>query len=469
MKSSLKSTLKNFSFSIGSNLITLIVSTLMVAIVPKIIGVTEYGYWQLYVFYVSYLGFFQIGWSDGVYLRYGGSYYNQLDRKKLGTQFWLLTVFEITICIVLYIILFNVFPRNDKFVIMAICIFLIVIIIPKAYLTYILQITSRIKEYSLITISESLIYLIITSFILIKGVDNYLPIIIADIIGKVFSLILSVIFCYDLVFTKLEHFNQAIKEAIANISVGCKLMIANIAGMLMLGIVKLAIENFWDIETFGKISLSISISNMLMVFINAIGIVLFPILRRLNETKRNELYPQLRTGLIIPLFLMLSLYFPINYIMSLWLPQYSESLHYMAILFPLCIFECKMSLLVNTYLKTIRKEKAILRINVCSVILSCILTFTCVFIMHNMILTVFTILIVFSFRCSIAEIILSKYIHLNIIKDLIIEIIICGAFIISSWVLGGLIGFLIYFFIYLLFLINKKSDIIKLYNKIKFL
>ncbi len=72
--------LRDFSYSISSNLISLAVSTLVVLIVPKFIGVTEYGYWQLYIFYTNYVGVLHFGWLDGIYLRYGGYHYRDLDR-----------------------------------------------------------------------------------------------------------------------------------------------------------------------------------------------------------------------------------------------------------------------------------------------------------------------------------------------------------------------------------------------------
>ena len=36
-------------------------------------------------------------------------------------------------------------------------------------------------------------------------------------------------------------------------------------------------------------------------------------------------------------------YYPIKLILSTWLPQYADSLRYMALLFPICIYESKMS------------------------------------------------------------------------------------------------------------------------------
>ena len=47
-------------------------------------------------------------------------------------------------------------------------------------------------------------------------------------------------------------------------------MFANIASMLIIGVVRFGIERSWDVETFGKVSLTLSASNLMMLFINAV-------------------------------------------------------------------------------------------------------------------------------------------------------------------------------------------------------
>lgn len=53
-----KSVMKNLSYTLTSNLVSLAISSLVVLVVPKLIGVEEYGYWQLYMFFTSYVGFY---------------------------------------------------------------------------------------------------------------------------------------------------------------------------------------------------------------------------------------------------------------------------------------------------------------------------------------------------------------------------------------------------------------------------
>ena len=62
----------NLMYSIVANLLSMFVSAILLLVLPNLLGETEYGYWQLYLFYTSYVGFFHLGLVDGIYLRIGG-------------------------------------------------------------------------------------------------------------------------------------------------------------------------------------------------------------------------------------------------------------------------------------------------------------------------------------------------------------------------------------------------------------
>ena len=80
-------TLKNIVYSFSANLISLLISVFMVMIVPKYLSMEDYGLWQLFLFYFSYLGFLHFGWEDGIYLRYAGKNYNELDSRTFPDNF----------------------------------------------------------------------------------------------------------------------------------------------------------------------------------------------------------------------------------------------------------------------------------------------------------------------------------------------------------------------------------------------
>ena len=74
----------------------------MSVIFPKILRMEEFGYWQLFLFYSSFVGFFHFGFNDGVYLRYGGKKLLSLNKELIKSQFLILFFFQVIIGLVLF-------------------------------------------------------------------------------------------------------------------------------------------------------------------------------------------------------------------------------------------------------------------------------------------------------------------------------------------------------------------------------
>nr|WP_251005992.1 hypothetical protein [Carnobacterium sp. ISL-102] len=458
MNSKTLSFVKNFSYALSSNLISLIISTIVVLVVPKLIGIEEYGYWQLYIFYTSYIGFLHFGWNDGIYLRYGGEIYKNLDKNKFFSQYYMLVISQIIIATFFGILAYFFVNDSDKKFIFEMIAIAIVVVNSRYMLLFILQATNRIKEYSNVTILDRVFYVGMLIFLLQIGIRNYRLMIAADVLGKCISLFYAMYLCRDIVYRKLSDFTIDVKEVFANINVGIKLMFSNIASKFVIGFIRLGIEKSWDIGTFGKISLTLSVSNLMMLFVNAMGIIIYPVLRRTNQEKLSGIYSTLRDSLMIILLGILIVFYPFKIILSEWLPAYAESLDYMGILFPIVIFESKMSLLINSYLKTLRKERVILLINVITVSLSTILTIITTVFLKNLDLAIFSIVILLAFRGIIAEMFLSKMITIKVTRDIILELLMTSIFIYSAWVVNSSVTPLIYGLAYLGYLFVKRND-----------
>ena len=461
--------IKNMSYTIFSNFVSLIASALVILIIPKLIGVEEYGYWQLYLFYSSYVGFLHFGWNDGIYLRFGGEDYNNLDKKIFFSQFVQLLFFQLLIGSTIYG-LSNVFMSdvNRAFIYQMVALSMVLVNLRIMFL-YILQATNRIREYAWITMFDRIVYIFLIALFLTLGVRNYQLMIIADLIGKFFSLIMTVCFCKDIVFNKVSDFFFTINEAVANISIGIKLMFANIASLLIIGIVRFGIERTWDVATFGKVSLTLSISNMMMIFINAVGIVMYPLLRRTAHEKLSTIYSTMRDFLMPILLGFLLVYFPMKIILSAWLPQYEESLLYMALVFPMFIYEGKMALLISTYLKTLRRENTMLRINLISMIISLAMTYMATQIFKNLDLAIVNIVILLALRSALAETYISKELKVSVKKDIFLELSLALVFILTGWYINSwmaTVGYAIAFGIYLFI---KRKDLKDAASNIKIL
>lgn len=459
--------IKNMSYTISSNLISLIISTLVVLIIPKVIGVEEYGYWQLYIFYSSYVGFLHFGWNDGIYLRFGGEEYKNLDKRLFYSQFIELFVIQIFIGILIWLssIIF-VANFNRGFILQMVAIAM-VLANTRLMFFYILQATNRIKEFARLTMLDRIVYILLIVIFLLFGIRDFKLMIFADLVGKFISLFFATLSCRDIVFNRINVFYLTISETITNINVGIKLMFANIASMLIIGIVRFGIERAWDVATFGKVSLTLSISNMMMIFINAVGVIMFPILRRTSQEKLASIYSTMRDFLMVLLLGILIVYYPLKTVMAAWLPQYAESLLYMALVFPMFIYEGKMALLINTYLKTLRKEKVMLRINLISMSLSLVMTYITIRIFANLDVAILNIVILLAIRSALAESYLAKELNIKVKKDIVLEMFLTLVFILTGWFVNSWMTVLIYGIAYICYLVIKRKDIIGTIQNIK--
>ena len=179
----------------------------------------------------------------------------------------------------------------------------------------------------------------------------------------------------------------------------------------------------------------------------------------MDEDKRAAAYRTIRLSLDVVLFAALIGYYPLKCILAWWLPQYAGSLIYMSVLFPVCVFDSKLSLLINTYLKSMRQEALMLKINVVSVLVSLIVTFITVQVFHNLNLTVLSIVGIYAFQCCLAECFINYLLKMNLRKDILIDLVMCGIFTASGWFLDNIFGMIIYTGAYLVFVLAHHNQV----------
>lgn len=458
MNLKIKSVAMSIGHAVMANGISLIISAILTMLVPKLLATEQYGYWQLYIFFTSYIGFFHFGLQDGMYLRYGGAKYEQLDKRLMHSQFSLLVVFEAVIA-ALFIIYSLVFERDmNKKIVLCGFAFSIILFLPNAHLQYVLQMTYRVKEYTRSIMLEKIIYGVTTIAILFFGGQSFIWIILADLVGKLVSLIYIVLTCKDIVFSSGIVLSANLQEAWLNIRVGIKLLSANIAAMMIVGITRFAIENKWDIVVFAKVSLAFSLASFILVFLSAVGQVLFPIFKRTDSSGLPNMYNGINRFVTIIALSFPIIYQPIMHIISIWLPQYKESLSYFLILIPMCVFESKNAILINTFFKTLRLESTMLKINGVVAIFSLISVFITVYLIESLVVSVVMVTVLTGIKCIISEIILGKALGVRSVPLILVEVCMTLAFVLINYFFVNVIAFVGYgVLIIVLFLLNKKE------------
>ena len=163
-------------------------------------------------------------------------------------------------------------------------------------------------------------------------------------------------------------------------------------------------------------------------------------------------------------------YIPIKLILLKWLPQYSQSLLYLAILLPICIFDGKTQMLNNTYFKVLREENTLLKINLITAAMSIVFSLVAVFILGNINYIIIGILLSICVRSILGEIILSKQMNLPIhINKLLFCVISSILFIIYNFNFNDYITLTLTTITYIIYLISTDSHkyIIDFFIKLK--
>ncbi len=419
---------------------------------------TSFGYWQLFIFYTSYIPFFHFGLNDGVYLLNGGKSYDELNKSSLKSQLFLGTIIEGIISLVIcFFATISVMGPDRKFVIYQTLINFL-LFCSSNYLGYVFQAVNQTKIFSISIIINKFLFIIQLLVMIICNYQDYKGMIMGYNVAQFISLLFCVIKSKEIILSPLLNLKITLKEMYSTISVGAKLMLANIASMLILGVARLLIDKEWGIEQFSKISFSITLINFFLMFINQFSMVLFPALRRTTTKSQKRYYFLFDTLLTIILPSLFLLYFPLKMLLDFWLPEYEISIYYFGFLLPLCISNGKMQLLNNTYLKVLRLESDLLKINVFTVILSLIFSMVSIFYFNSMSTILAGLVIATWIRNFISEVRLKKYFGFKLV-GYVQEVLLISMYIVVIGEFSNQIGFFIYFIGYCIYLIFNKNQI----------
>lgn len=453
----------NLSYAFIAQIVAMMMSLGVNFILPKYIGELDFSYWQLFIFYTQYIPFLHLGINDGVYLRYGGKSVDELDKAAVKSQligaFLYQMAFCIAICIGATVIVSDV--TRNQVIFLAVLFFGVYTV--QNYLGYIFQAINDTYIYSKsVLISRIFFLLIIFANIFIFHQKSFLLFAFGYIIAFSISLAYLAFKSREFFSARLLPILATIKELKLSISAGSKLMLANIASMLILGIGRQFIDMKWGILEFGKISFAITITNFVLTFIQQIGLVMFPMLRKVNKEQQRNIYILCRDGLFLILPIIYIGFFPLAFILALWLPEYQISVRYLILLLPICFFDTKMQMLCNTYLKVLREEAVLFKINIISMIISLALTGIGALIFNNLIIVVISMTFAIAMRSYIAELYLEKQMHINNYSCMLQESLFSVLFMLVAWNTNYIIAFSLIVLTYFVFIVCNTKKLKKI-------
>lgn len=456
MNRNVRQFLKNIIGAVGANVVRLLISVVLTLLLPKLMGQEQYSYWQLYLFYGTYLAYSSLGWCEGITLKYGGAHYDELNKPLIIGQIWMLFGYELLFFCGLWLLISVLEIEPVKYILLLLACASAVFDIIRYMIQSVLHTVNRIQDYVRVVVLERLFFAGLAGAALLVGFDSALALILCEILARILSMLYSFWIIRDMVCTRPAGRKDILGEARSEISIGCKLLWALLASQLVIGIIRFAIEQKWGVLQFGQISLTISLSNMVVSCVSAIGVVIFPMIKRMRGEQMERIYTPARTLMSAGIWGLLLFFAPFQWLLSRWLPQYAGALEYLALLLPLCLYESRTAMLTTTYLKAYREERNILKANAAAVALSALAAVLTVFLAENLTLAVLSISLLCMAKAYMTEAYVCRHLAFPLLRELLLESGMMALFMLSGWYASPLTAMSLYALGYALYLLLER-------------
>lgn len=369
MQASEKSrTTKDIFFVLISHLVTIGCGVLTNLVVPKVLGVTDYGYYKTFTLYLGYVGLFHFGFTDGIQLIYAGMKEEELDKKLFLTFSHFLLLGELVISLIGILVSLLFIQGNLKFIFFCVSIGCFTANV-MAYFQYILQCTRKFKEYSYKAIITSL--LLSTSIVVLWlvyhfcGIDHIsFQIYVAIYLGV--NLLMTAWFVVryrGIIFGKGVGLKAAWPYVWRCFRYGFPLLIANLCSGLILSFDTQFVNIYFENDVYAIYAFAYTILSLVTQMISAVTVVIYPVLRKSTKEELKEEFPKLMSLLVIFIAASLLVFYLMIVVVNWLLPKYTGSLIIFRIILPGLMFSSVVSVILQNYYKAMGRPGAFFAIS----------------------------------------------------------------------------------------------------------
>lgn len=332
--------------------INLVVNIISGFLLPKFLSIDTYAHIATYQLYIIYIGILHLGFSDGIYLKYGGVSIKSIDARSLYGEFKTFKGFQLLVCLVAIVVCF---VTRDP--LLLICALSILPINVSNYLRNLYQATGEFKKYARFTNINTFLILVMNLGLLfaIKS-DYYLHYIIAYLLA------------YILYWLFLEwEMGRIVKRVkvklnigylVENVREGFSLMIGNFSVVATSSIDRLLVKKLMGLTEFAFFSFAVSVQSLVNLFITPIATVMYNFFCKHIEPGRVMLIKN--TTLLIAAVLI-SVAFVVKFIVERFVDKYIPSLDVLFVLFAAQFFLISVRVIFTNLYKATRQQKKYLQ------------------------------------------------------------------------------------------------------------
>lgn len=417
-----------------ANLINLGISLINGFILPKYLSVDTYASIKTYQLYANYIGVLALGYTDGLYLKYGGVKMKDIPNSEINVCRTNLFLFQGIISVAFVVIGCFI---NDKVLIIT-TITIIPVNIAAAFKN-ILQATGEFRIYSKIMNYGAILTFLVTMVLLfILHTETDIPYILS------MAAVTFVVWCILERKLKKEYgYKVKIKASkgnlVENIRSGVVLMLGNFSNILMTSIDRWFVKFLLSTTNFAYYSFVVSTENLVGIFINPIVTTMYNYICVTPDFKAIRKIKRMCT--IFGLFLVSSA-FPVKFIMETYLQKYLPAQYVLFFLFATEVFFIVIKgIYVNIY-KAKKRQDIYLKQIAIAVVIGCIFNalFFMVFKSNEGIAfaTLLSVICWYIICCFSVKEIKPDW------REVIVLVIGIPTFIISGFMLSSIAGFIVY-------------------------
>lgn len=335
-----------------SRIISLLSGIAVVLLLPKVLSVQDYGYLKIFTLYAVYTALLHFGFVDGILLKIAGKEYTELDHEEMRTY----THFFMTLesFVVLLMIITGVFFLSGEYLFILLMLALDMLFVNiTTYYQFVSQATQRFAEYSkksvIVSIAKFAFIGLLFIDYLISGVNISYRIYLIGIVILDFLMMLWYIWIYrDITFGTAQKIYLLKREIVNIFKIGIVLTVAYQTSHLVLALDRQFVSVLFSTEEYAIYSFAYNIVSMISTMVSSLSVVLLPMLKKAGKQYAVDHYKSSLSIVSILLGLSLLAYFPAQIFIGWFLPEYIDSMQYIAIILPSILLSSGISVVMFT-------------------------------------------------------------------------------------------------------------------------
>ncbi len=365
---------------IGS-VLAAIFGALVVFVIPRITRIDDFGHWRLFLLYVTYVGFFHMGFGEGALLSWAGKslaeFHPQL-RSCLKFQ----VIQHLAILLPGCLLAATLLPPDARFVAIAMLAFAL-LQNTATLLQLALQAARRFRPLAVASAAPSGLFLLFAALSLFRGRPDY-----RILIGSYFlawSSTLGFLWKWIRPLSNSENIS-AWTIGKQYIAIGWPITLANTAFSLVQTSDRFVLSSRVPIYDFAQYSLAASTMMVPLAVIAAASRAFFPHLAATEKEQHPEMYGQTLRLIVLTWAVLLPYYFAVDAFVHHFLPVYVRSLPVARILLLSVLFVAAIQILQSSVFNLYGRQRHYLFYSLIAVTGSMTLAVLAVLFFHSLLL-----------------------------------------------------------------------------------